>query len=76
MVFKCYHITMVYQGIFYINSTNTYLKIKYSKSWYLIGIYKKLVIGIKTLGWSGVLNTPKIPWYLANYDIQNRVFTC
>jgi hypothetical protein len=37
-------------------------------------MYKKLVIVIKILGWSGVLNTPKILWYLANYDIQNIVF--
>jgi hypothetical protein len=29
---------------------------------------------MKTLGWSGVSNTPKIQWYLANYGIQNRVF--
>jgi hypothetical protein len=31
-------------------------------------------IALKILGWSGVSNTPKIPWYLANYSIQNRVF--
>jgi hypothetical protein len=37
-------------------------------------MYKKLVIAMKTLGWSGVSNTPKIPWYLANHGIQNRVF--
>jgi hypothetical protein len=29
---------------------------------------------MKTLNWSGVSNTSKIPWYLANYDIKNRVF--
>jgi hypothetical protein len=29
---------------------------------------------MKTLGWNGVSNTSKIPWYLANYDIQNKVF--
>jgi hypothetical protein len=29
---------------------------------------------MKTLGWSGASNTPKIPWYLANHGIQNRVF--
>jgi hypothetical protein len=37
-------------------------------------MYKKLVIAMKTLGWSGVSNTPKIPWYLANHDNQSRVF--
>jgi hypothetical protein len=37
-------------------------------------MYKKLVIAMKTLDWSGVSNTPKIPWYLANYGIQNIVF--
>jgi hypothetical protein len=37
-------------------------------------MYKKLVIAMKTLGWSGVSNTPKILWYLANHGIQNRVF--
>jgi hypothetical protein len=37
-------------------------------------MYKKLVIAMKTLCWSGVSNTPKIPWYLVNYGIQNRVF--
>jgi hypothetical protein len=26
------------------------------------------------LGWSGVSNTPKMPWYLQNYGIENRVF--
>jgi hypothetical protein len=35
---------------------------------------KKLIIVIKTLGWRGVSNTSKIPWYLANHDIQNRFF--
>jgi hypothetical protein len=35
---------------------------------------KKLVIGMKTLGCSEVSNTSKIPWYLANHGIQNRVF--
>jgi hypothetical protein len=59
---------------FYINPTNTCLKTKYYKPWYLVDICKKLVIVMKTLGWSGVSNTPKIPWNLANYDIQNRVF--
>jgi hypothetical protein len=34
----------------------------------------KLVIAMKTMSWSGVLSTPKISWYLANHDIQNRVF--
>jgi hypothetical protein len=29
---------------------------------------------MKTLGLSGVLNTPKILWYLTNHDIQNKVF--
>jgi hypothetical protein len=37
-------------------------------------MWKKLVIVMKTLCWSGVLNTSKIPWYLTNYGIQNRVF--
>jgi hypothetical protein len=35
---------------------------------------KKLVIAMKTLGWSGVSNTPKISWYLVNHSIQNRFF--
>jgi hypothetical protein len=35
---------------------------------------KKLVIATKILGWSGVSNTPKILWYLANHGIQNRFF--
>jgi hypothetical protein len=47
---------------------------KYFKPWYLIDMYKKLVIAIKILGWSGVSNTSKISWYLANHDIQNKVF--
>jgi hypothetical protein len=29
---------------------------------------------MKTFSWSGGSNTPKIPWYLANYGIQNRFF--
>jgi hypothetical protein len=29
---------------------------------------------MKTLGWSGVSNTQKMPWYLTNHDIQSRVF--
>jgi hypothetical protein len=29
---------------------------------------------MKTLGWSGVSNTSKLPWYLANHGIQNIVF--
>jgi hypothetical protein len=37
-------------------------------------MYKKLIIAIKTLDWSGISNTSKILWYLANHDIQNRVF--
>jgi hypothetical protein len=37
-------------------------------------MYKKLIIAMKTLGCSRVLNTPKITWYLANHGIQNRVF--
>jgi hypothetical protein len=65
---------MIYHGIFYINPTKTCLETKYSKPWYLVDIYKKLVIDMKTLGWSRVSNTPKLSWYLANYDIQNRVF--
>jgi hypothetical protein len=36
-------------------------------------MYKKLVIVMKTLGYSEVLNTSKILWYLANHDIQNIV---
>jgi hypothetical protein len=50
------------------------LETKYSKPWYLVDMYKKLVIAMKTLCWSGVSNTLKILWYLANYGIQNRVF--
>jgi hypothetical protein len=75
-IFKCHDITMVYQGIFYINPTNTCLETKYSKPWYLVDICKKLVIAMKTLCWSRVSNTSKISWYLANYGIQNRIFTC
>jgi hypothetical protein len=37
-------------------------------------MHKKLAIAMKTLGWSGVSNTPKILWYLANHGIQNSVF--
>jgi hypothetical protein len=37
-------------------------------------MYKKLVIAIKNLDWSGVSNTLKISWYLANHSIQNIVF--
>jgi hypothetical protein len=33
--------------------------------------YMQEVVVINTLGWSGVLNTPKILWYLVNYGIQN-----
>jgi hypothetical protein len=40
-VFKYYDIIMVYHGIFYISLTNTYLKIRYYKSWYLVVICKK-----------------------------------
>jgi hypothetical protein len=29
---------------------------------------------MKTLGWSEVLNAQKLPWYLANHGIENRVF--
>jgi hypothetical protein len=29
---------------------------------------------MKKLGWSGVSNTPKIPWYIGNHGIQNIVF--
>jgi hypothetical protein len=50
------------------------MKIKYFKLWYLINMYKKLVITIIFLSWSRILNTPKISWFLANYGIQNRVF--
>jgi hypothetical protein len=75
MVFECHDIIMVYYDIFYINPINTCLETKYFKPWYLVDICKKLVIAMKTLGWSGVSNTPKILWHLANYGIQNRVFT-
>jgi hypothetical protein len=50
------------------------LETKYSKPWYLVDMHKKLAIAMKTLGWSGVSNTPKILWYLANHGIQNSVF--
>jgi hypothetical protein len=50
------------------------LEIKYSKLWYLIDMYKKLLILMKTLGWSRISNTPKISSHLANHGIQNRVF--
>jgi hypothetical protein len=60
--------------VFLYQSINTCLEINYFKSWYLVDIYKKLVIAMKTLGLSGVLNTPKILWYLTNHDIQNKVF--
>jgi hypothetical protein len=40
---------MIYHGIFLHQSTNICLKIKYSKLWYLIDMYKKLVIAIKIL---------------------------
>jgi hypothetical protein len=65
---------MLYQSIFYINPTNTCLETKYSKPWYLVDMCNKLVIGIKTLYWSGVSNTLEIPWYLVNHVIQNKVF--
>jgi hypothetical protein len=29
---------------------------------------------MKTLGWSGVSDTPKIPWYLEYYGFKNIVF--
>jgi hypothetical protein len=73
-VFECHDITMVYHGIFYINLPTHAWRLKYFKPWYLVDMYKKLVITIKTLCWSGVSNTPKIPWYLANHGIQNRIF--
>jgi hypothetical protein len=60
-VFKCHDVIMVYHNIFYINSTNTYLKIKYFKLLYLVDIYKKLLIAMNFFGWSGVSNTPKLP---------------
>jgi hypothetical protein len=60
--------------VFLHQSTNTCLTTKYFKAWYLVGMYKKLVIAIKFLGWSGVSNTPKIIWYLAKHSIQNKVF--
>jgi hypothetical protein len=65
MVFKCHDITM----IFLHQSINICLEIKYFKSWYLVDMCKKLVIAMKILGWSGVLNTQKISWYLVNYGI-------
>jgi hypothetical protein len=34
----------------------------------------KIFIAMKTLGWSGVSNTPKLLCYLANYGIQNKSF--
>jgi hypothetical protein len=37
-------------------------------------MYKKVVIAMKHLDWSRASNTPKIPWYLANHGIQNKVF--
>jgi hypothetical protein len=73
MVFECHGIIMVYHVIFYINQS-TYIWRQYSKSWYLIDMWKKLVIAIKTLSWSEVSNTLKILWYLANHGIQTRVF--
>jgi hypothetical protein len=36
-IFKCHDITMIYYDIFYINPL-----------WYLVDMYKKLVIAIKT----------------------------
>jgi hypothetical protein len=49
-------------------SINACLEIKYFKLWYLIDICKKLIIAMKTLGSSGVSNTPKY------CGIQNIVF--
>jgi hypothetical protein len=72
-VFECHDITMVYHNIFY-NNPPTHVWRQYSKPWYLVDMYKKLVIVMKTLGWSEVLNTPKIPWYVANHGIQNTAF--
>jgi hypothetical protein len=37
-------------------------------------MYNKLVITMRTLDWSGVSDTLKIPLYLENHGIQNRVF--
>jgi hypothetical protein len=73
-VLEYHDIIIIYNDIFYINSTNTCLEIKYFKPWYLVDICKKVVIVMKTLGWSEILNTLKIPLYLANYGIQNIVF--
>jgi hypothetical protein len=60
--------------MFLHQSTNIYLEIKYFKLWYLLDMGKKLVIAVKTLGWSKLLNTQKITLYLANHDIQNIIF--
>jgi hypothetical protein len=62
-----------YLNTIFVSPTHFWNK-KYFKPWYLIDMYKKLVIAIKILGWSGVSNTSKISWYLANHDIQNKVF--